>query len=198
MSPDVCRPLGSLILAAGIVFAMSLSARADDRAGQVIDVDSWGTPAGIGRADHPQYFVWQDEQGWHVRTDTAGKRQEFNIEIETVGTHLETGELLGAGRTEKTGPTTDGGRIGPARRTIKARFVTSVKTDGIDFTVDANTKEVRFQLLINGEERPQWIALGANQAHPPSAAFALANKKARTSIRSELSDGKNVERRVCP
>jgi hypothetical protein len=82
------------------------------------------------------------------------------------------------GRKQKgKGPTTDGGKIGPDKRTIKARFVTSVKTDGIDFTVDANTSTVCFNLRINGEERPQWIGLGANKNVPPSAAFALARKK---------------------
>jgi hypothetical protein len=160
------------------VLSAATIAEAQDPFRQVIDVDSWGAPDGIGKGDHPQCFVWQDQQGWHVHTDTGGKRHEFNITIETVGGRVLSLENFSALDGKKKGKRQqDRGKISEDRRTITAKFVTSIKTDGIDFTVDANTSVLRFRLLVNGEERPQWIALGAGKVSPQTAAFALAKRK---------------------
>lgn len=172
--------LPQIVLVLCMVMMATRSAQGDDRFRKVIDIDSWGAPRGIGSSERPQYFVWQDEQGWHVRTDTAGRQHEFDIEIQTVGGRilkLENFSGLEGRRRRGQRGRTDRGRISSDKRGIKARFVTSVKTDGIDFTVDANTTTVCFRLLIHGEERPNCIAVGANKVEPPSAVFALARQK---------------------
>lgn len=96
--------------------------------------------------------------------------------IETVGGRvLQLTNVSGLEGKKKKGK--DRGRLSADQRTIKATFHTSIKTDGVDFTVDNNTSLVRFRLLVNGEERPNMIALGANKNAPPTAVFALAKKK---------------------
>jgi hypothetical protein len=166
-----------VILAAWVFAATSSVAFSDDRFRQILEIDSWGAPQGIGRTDHPQYFVWQDKQGWHVHTDTGGKLHKFNITIETVGGRVVELSNISGLEGKKKKNRKDHGKLSEDRRTVKATFTTSVLTDGIDFTVDANTSAVRFELLINGEERAEWIALGANNSQPKQAAFALAKEK---------------------
>lgn len=178
MPINLFSPLRRVALILVAACAVSSTARAQDPFQKVLEVDSWGAPEGIGRSDHPQYFVWQDEQGWHVHTDTSGQRQEFNITIETVGGRvLRLENISGLEGKKKKNKGKDHGKLSADRRTIKATFVTSIKTDGIDFTVDANTSVLRFRLLVNGEERPKSIALGANKIVPKTAAFALSKQK---------------------
>jgi hypothetical protein len=165
-------------IAVSILSAVSL-AYADDRANKALEIDSWGRPEGIGTSERPQYFVWQDEQGWHVHTDTGGKLQKFTILIETVGGRVLKFTNLSGLEGKKFKNSQDRGVLSADKRTIRATFFTSVKTDAIDFTVDNNTSLIRFRLLINGEERPRAITIGAQKSSPPAAVFGLAKKNSR-------------------
>ena len=51
------------------------------------------------RVDRPLYFLWHDENGWHVHSRTGGRRQIFDGEIKVAGGKIF--ELKGIGGLEK-------------------------------------------------------------------------------------------------
>jgi hypothetical protein len=139
----------------------------------VIAVNPVGEPKGLTKGNAIRYFLWYDAKGWHLQTDTGGKRHVFNGTITVVGgkvTAIYGFENLEAGKKKKN---TDLGVINKARNQITFKFATSKKRDGFSFQVDEAAKEIRFQLLIDGRLAPDRVLIGAASQPAPGEVLVL-------------------------
>jgi hypothetical protein len=147
-------------------------------AAQLVEIKAQGRPKTSPRGPH--YLVWYDNQGeWHVRTDAQNKAQKFTGTIEVEGgrftkvTDFESLEPKGAGGKGKKKKNLNRD-IGRATETqITFRFETSDKGDGFGFRVSDKATKVRFKLLIDGDLRPQQVAIGSDSQPAPGNTFTL-------------------------
>jgi hypothetical protein len=107
------------------------------------------------------YWVWHDEAGWHLRTTTARKPHHFHGWVEPVGGIITD---LHATRTEW------GDRIRLVPRGIEFDFETDGGEDGFDWRVSSGCN--RFDLRVDGAERPGLVHVGAEGHHPDHIPFA--------------------------
>jgi hypothetical protein len=132
------------------------------------------------------YFVWRDEDGWHLRWTTKGQLRRFHGSVTAEGGELKSlkridveseRRVLYAGRRPRVvvGPR---GRthVAPGRAPVVVSreqdhiekdgdhaIVFSTRTDDIDgfnFKVDDKVEVLRFMLQIEGEPRPNLVELG--------------------------------------
>ena len=139
---------------------------ADDE--PVIEVDPVGEPKNLSKGNALRYFLWVDAEGWHVRTDTAGKAHDFNGVIDVVEgkvTSISEFQSLEVGKKKKK---SDVGILNKARNQITFKFHTKKQRDGFSFQLDDAATEVRFRLLIDGKPQPNRIIIGAAAQQAPS------------------------------
>ncbi|MDX1947256.1 MAG: hypothetical protein SFU86_17780 [Pirellulaceae bacterium] len=156
----------------GFVLAAS-AVSAEDLPGKVIDVSPIGEPKNLVGGKAVRYFLWYDAEGWHLRTDSNGKANNFNGLIDVVGgkvTKISDFANLEAGKKKKKA---DLGIVNQAKNQITFKFTTSKKRDGFDFSVDDDAKEIRFKLMIEGEARGERVLIGAAGQPANSDVFSL-------------------------
>lgn len=124
-----------------------------------------GDPDNMGD-DAPQgYYVWHNDNGWHIRTHGPDEEHHFTARLHTDGVftgvdpmHFEDVDRYAV---------TDGGH------TLTVNFRTFDRWDGVNFRV-AGGDCLRFNLQLNGEEIPtDSIFLGDSGRHPDSDPFRV-------------------------
>ena len=157
---SIIRTLGRAAILAGVAAVAAVlapSARADN------DINAWGKPD-FEKGDVHRAAIWRDDDGWHIRWTTAGKPHEFSGWISTPGGEFTKIVMVGK---EKN----DWARVSPKDRKLVFETRTEGGVDGFDFRSDS--KELTFQLLMDGRELPEQILIGANDRHPPKLPFTL-------------------------
>jgi len=127
-----------------------------------------GRPDAFRPGDSRGYFIWQDEDGLHLKTTTRGREHVFSGVIRTDGrfvdvekNRLENGDFY---------------RVSNDRDTITFRFTTTGGSDGIDFRI-RNGERINFDLFVDGHNvKPHEIYLGNRGWHPKHNDFTIYNK----------------------
>lgn len=111
------------------------------------------------------YFVWHDDNGFHVRTTTRGGEHHFSGEIRTDGRFVKVDET----RLEDN----DYYKVSPRQHTIKFNFDTQGGQDGIDFRIKGGER-VKFEFYIDGHRiKADDIYIGDRGLHPRQSEFTL-------------------------
>ncbi len=132
-----------------------------------------GRPLGTGPGRIERYDLWQDEDGWHLRTSTKELEHHFRGSIEVRG-----GEFAGVKgyKLEHKGPQKDLFIEGPEHHVITFDFSTKGSIDGLDFRVKGKEPMLSFTLTI-GEKEPKFepgrIFVGKGGAHPSTNPFEI-------------------------
>lgn len=111
------------------------------------------------------YYIWHDENGFHMWTATRGQQHEFSGVIRTNGRFADTqGRRLEAN---------DFYQLSPDRDMITFKFITAGGDDGLNFKIKGGN-HVNFDLFIDGHRiNPHEIHIGHNGWHPESSNFRL-------------------------
>jgi hypothetical protein len=111
------------------------------------------------------YFVWQDDQGWHVRWTTRGAKHKFSGTITCDGFFSKV-DAVGANPRDFIRRTGDD----------RISFDTAVGggRDGVDFTLSPSTKSLTFDLRMDGKPvAPAQVRIGAGKRRPASVPFTI-------------------------
>lgn len=133
-------------------------------------IDPNGEPKGFHAGETARYAVWHSKRGWHVRTTTAGKKHHFTGKIHVDGGTIES---IHSAHLEAKGKLQDHWKVNAARNTVEFDFRTDSGVDGIDFTVSASAKTIRFNLHIDGKQPEERIYIGQKGQHPRDDPFTL-------------------------
>ena len=159
----IARRLGLAVLMLYIAGA----AFADDH------INPHGKPVGAQAGAVERYALWQDEDGWHIRTTTKEYEHHFRGVIEVRGG--EFAQLRGY-KLEHKGPQRDLFIEGPEHHVINFDFSTKGSIDGLDFRVKGKEPMLSFTLTI-GEKDPKFepgrIFIGKMGSHPSANPFEL-------------------------
>jgi hypothetical protein len=127
-----------------------------------------GRPEGKDLDVPARYYVWTDDDGWHLRT-AARRMTRFEGVIRLKQGSFEKLRAIGL---ESKGKSPDAWTVNKDRTEIKFDINTAGSFDGFDFT-SKNPKDtiVGFELQVAGKSQPQKIFVGKGNAHPPEATF---------------------------
>jgi hypothetical protein len=123
--------------------------------------------------DHPtdkpaRYYLWHDNDGWHLRSCS----RLVNTFDGKVGIEQGTfGKLRPIGLDR--GRAADQWELNKDRNELKFALKTAQSFDGFDFTIDGADAELRFELLINGKPMPARVFVGRDGEHPREAKFVF-------------------------
>ncbi|HEY3423836.1 MAG TPA: hypothetical protein VGL27_03500 [Negativicutes bacterium] len=111
------------------------------------------------------YFMWQDKEGLHLRTTTAGTEHIFSGTIRTNGRFEDVfGKMSGSD---------DYSRVNGDRDKITFQFTNVGGEAGIDFAVK-DGKYIKFDLSMDGDKSdPANIFIGSDEWHPGSCQFTI-------------------------
>lgn len=146
---------------------------------------AWGPrldvkPAAFKAGQSRGYFIWRDQNGFHLWTATNGQRHVFSGTITTDGNRfdLKTSSLENNNRHSGHPFFLKGGKdrvqIDNNRDTIRFRFDSSGKdADGITFKAVGGNR-VKFDLYIDGKRiNPNEIYIGGEGWHPGNSIFTM-------------------------
>jgi len=140
------------------------------------------------------YFIWRDGDTWKLRWMTFGAAHKFAGRVVVEGGEIESFKRIDPDkerqliRPGKPGAVVRGPRgravgVRPGRAPVVAeknedrieqesetivRWLTNTNDDldGVDIKVTRSTRLLRFNLLIDGEARPQEVEIGRNNVKP--------------------------------
>lgn len=111
-----------------------------------------------------RYFVWNDRNGWHLRTTTQKFIRKFEGSI--TSSHDPFGKIRPIG-LESGGKHQDLWEVDEARKTIRFAIWTTKKFDGFDFDLPNNPEgTLTFELKIDGKARPKHVFVGRTLQNP--------------------------------
>ncbi len=111
------------------------------------------------------YYIWHNDDGWHLRTHGPGDDHNFVARLHTDGVFADVDSV----RLESA----DNFAVTDAGHTILLRFHTYNWTDGLNFRVVGGSY-VRFNLGLDGQEiSTDSIFLGEDGQHPDSNPFVI-------------------------
>jgi hypothetical protein len=122
---------------------------------------SAGRPTFEGRSGG--FFIWADDDGWHLRTTSAGQLASFTGVISPIG-----GELGGLRPMRANDRST---KVSLTDKGIEFSLPTQAEVEGFDWTVTSGCN--RFDLLALGEANPGLVRLGGMADAPPQIPFDL-------------------------
>jgi hypothetical protein len=169
MEASMSRVVYLLTLVAVTVFWGANHSAADETEFKPFEVQSYGKPKNYAKARGLHYYVWKDEEGWHLRAQSGAKVHSFSGAIEVVGGKFS--KVANFEALETSGKQADQGKV--SERRITFNFKTKGNMDGFDFRVSPESQQLRFRLLIDGDARPEQIMIGANAQPAPTSTFAL-------------------------
>ena len=153
--------LASLVVLLGAA-ASALAQYEDDAIIQVSPpaLSAGGQPSGGLSAGPLSYAVWQDDQGWHVRTNAASSSTRFSGSINAPFgvTHPRTMSPSLPLQVSGTGLSFD--------------FLLTSGQSGFDFQAPQGSC-LDFRLLIDGRDRPTRVAVGRSQTQPGPGGFQV-------------------------
>ena len=146
------------------------------------------------------YYIWRDDDTWHVRWTTLGARRVFrgivrarngelydlkSVDVETERTVIAPGRPARVVRTPRGRTRVLPGREGVvatriedvaqlvSRQEINFRAITDDDIDGFDFKVRAAADQLRFELMIGADARSVDIEVGKDNKHPTGDPFVV-------------------------
>jgi len=112
-------------------------------------------------------FIWQDHDGFHLRTTTTGDQHVFTGNIHTNGHFEDINDI-----SDRSFKGTDYYHI-KDRDTIEFQFTTNGKKVGLDFNIDTGDYAA-FELYIDGHKiSPMEVYIGKDGWHPDDYKFTL-------------------------
>jgi len=131
----------------------------------------YGKPAGFDKGDVVKYAVWKHKTGgWTVLWTTHTKARSMDGVVTAIGGKF--GPVVRHNMEPMTG---DWVKVGPKRHKIVFNTTTKTGIDGFHFTTTGANK-LRFNLKIDGENKPDRIFVGANGWNPQKGIFELKNR----------------------
>lgn len=119
----------------------------------------------LGPNDPAGYYIWHNDNGWHLRTHGPGNHHEFSARLHTDGEFADVDTVRLESRDDVA--VVDGGK------TLVLRFHTYNWTDGVNFRVHGGDY-LRFDLELDGHQiRVGHIYLGAEGRHPRDNPFVI-------------------------
>lgn len=122
--------------------------------------------------EHPaRYFIWYDDEGWHLRSTTPKNVFKFEGKITVEGGTFGRMRTVGF---EQRGRYADSANASPDRTTIEFTIFTSTAFDGFDFTVNGSDARVTFEELKIGQRvYRNRIFVGEQGQHPEETTFSF-------------------------
>src|SRR5262245_13156997 len=111
------------------------------------------------------YYIWQDDDGWHLRWTTKGKP------IVYAGTLTCSGDFTDFKPVKK-----EKGEIIKKESNKLLRFDTRTEggIDGLDFRLSPSTRTVTFDLNMDGAKASAtYVKVGRNKTHPTTVPFTI-------------------------
>jgi hypothetical protein len=144
-------------------------------ASSVIEIDPKGRP--IHRPGEEVLFIWQDDDGWHLRAFSGGK--DFASYTGTI--QVQNGHVARLGGTqglEAKGKGADFGEVSKDRKSIRFQLkLVKQGEDGFDFKLDQYATDLAFSVLVDGSDHPEKIRIGAARQIAPGKSFTLPVSK---------------------
>jgi hypothetical protein len=141
------------------------------------DLNPFGRPEGSIVDQSARYYVWYDDEQWHLRTTSKAGRN-FNGTIRLKDARIKSWLPVGLKKDrQKQG---DAFRVNDERNELKFKFITAQLSDGFDLTVDGEEGQIEFELLIDTQKNPRAIFVGRALGHPNSNPFTLPAMPKRT------------------
>ena len=128
-----------------------------------------GRPRNYGLGEPARYYVWHDNQGWHVRcTAPKGKLIGFRGAVRLHNAKFLSIRQIGFDKRS------DFGGVNEARTEAAFKFLTANKFDGFDFNVEGtDDAKIEFELFVNGRKHPDRIFIGGKAENPKAFQFAV-------------------------
>ena len=120
-----------------------------------------GRPTFEGRSGG--FFIWADDDGWHLRTTSAGQLVSFTGVISPIGGQIEGLRPMRENDRSSKVALTDKG--------IEFSLPTQAEVEGFDWKVTSGCN--RFDLRALGEANPGLVRLGGMADAPPQIPFDL-------------------------
>jgi hypothetical protein len=134
-------------------------------------LDPSGRPEGSIVDQTARYYVWHDNQGWHLRT-TAKVGRNFHGVVRVKDAKIKTFKSVGL-KKDNQGKVEDVWRVNDARTELKFQFKTGKLSDGIDLILDGDAGQIEFELNIDNQKNPRAIFVGRGLQHPATNPFSL-------------------------
>lgn len=161
------RPtLHTLVLGASLLFALNVSAADKKPPGPI---DPRGRPDERLMKQERRYYVWEDAEGWHIRS-ASQYLHKFEGVIRLTGGEFRKCRPIGL---ESKGSGADGWLLNKERTELKFLIYTSTSFDGFDFDCGRGTTEIEFELMVAGKNEPKRIFIGRQGMNPKSTKFKL-------------------------
>lgn len=110
-----------------------------------------------------KFYIWCDPDytEWHLRTTSKGKGKtgvhEFAGTVSLTGGRFRN---VTANKTEDKGKTADFWELKDNGRTLEFKLRTGKAVDGLNFDLTPNTREILFDLTIDGERNGKQVRFG--------------------------------------
>ncbi|MBA3312244.1 MAG: hypothetical protein M3552_22065 [Planctomycetota bacterium] len=170
----------SLAVASLLCLFLQTTFAADPPEADAPAIDPVGAPAAYTQSvERATYYLWQEDDMWHLRTRTKEKSRPFTGVIRVKGgkVTLLRPEIRApkVGKKGKVKPpkTPDRGFLSRDGRTITFTFETNGGEDGFDFQVNEAASEIEFHLAVKGFEHPERIVIGKKGVSPTAVKFSL-------------------------
>ena len=136
-----------------------------------MDIDPKGKPEGLEAGKTLRWYVWHNDNGWHVRTTTKTQKHNFHGKIEVIGGKFK--QVSAAKLDDKKGDRKDWWTLSSNNRVLTLDFKTEGGMDGFDFEVAGKADRLDFTLLIDKDDEPKRIYIGKSGEHPEMSSFEL-------------------------
>jgi hypothetical protein len=119
-----------------------------------------------------RFYVWYDEEGWHLRSASRANRlRKFTGKVSVSGGRFGRMRAVGF---ERRGRYADSAQASRDRTAIQFTIYTSNSFDGFDFTVNGDDARVTFKELTIGQQVVRnRIYVGEQGQHPKETTFSF-------------------------
>lgn len=149
-------------IATGSAFAQAAPASA--HVGTVTSSTATGQPS-TDDSSPVGYFVWHNDDGFHLRTHGPGAEHLFVARLETNGNFKDVDKSM-LEKEDRIKLSNDG-------HTLVIRFHTFDGFDGVNFRIDGG-EHLNLNLKLDGQEiSTDNIFLGQGRTHPPTNPFRI-------------------------
>lgn len=142
-------------------------------AGLAWAIDPKGKPEGLEVGQTMRWYLWHNNNVWHLRTTTTSRRHHFEGKATVKGGRIRDVHVTQGDKMIEQG---DWWKLSKNDRELTIDFKSKGEMDGFDFVVGGKADEIEFSLKIDGEEKPEKIFVGKAGEHPESATFTLPAK----------------------
>jgi hypothetical protein len=130
-----------------------------------VRADEWKGDPKVDFAPAQGYFIWQDDNGWHVRWTTKGKKVRFEGSVEADG-KIEQFEAVSADKKDLIR------RVGNDEISFSTR--TQAGVDGFNFRLSKGVDYLQFNLTLDGRVPDRTaVKLGSKKLNPPGGPFVI-------------------------